>query len=131
MNDITSVLKDLPYFVALKGTDDTSIKNAEVTLGLHFSDEYIVYLKAFGVASADGHEFTGICASPRLNVVDVTINESTNNPDVPNDWYVIEQANIDGIVIWQNSKGEVYQTQPCCESVKLANSIVEYISSEK
>lgn len=128
MNDITSVLRDLPYFVALKGTDDTSIKNAEATLELQFSDEYTLYLKAFGVASADGHELTGICASPRLNVVDVTLSERVNYSDVPNDWYVIEQANIDGIVIWQNQKGEVYQTQPCCDSIKIANSIVEYIT---
>lgn len=129
MNDVTSVLRNLPYFVALKGTDDTSIKNAEATLGLHFSDEYITYLKEFGVVSAGGHEFTGICASPRLNVVDVTLSERANNPDVPNDWYVIEQANIDGIVIWQNQKGEVYQIQSCCDSIKITNSIVEYITS--
>jgi len=130
MSDITSVLSALPHFIALKGTDDTSIKNVEATLELQFADEYITYLKAFGVASADGHELTGICTSQRLNVVDVTINERTNNPDVPSDWYVIEQANIDGIVIWQNLKGEVYQTQPCYDSIKIANSIVEYITNK-
>lgn len=128
MNDVTSVLRNLPYFVALKGTDDTSIKNAEATLELQFSDEYISYLKEFGVASAGGHELTGICTSPRLNVVDVTLSERLNNPDIPKGWYVIEQANIDDIVIWQNSIGEIYQTQPCCGSIKIANSIVKYIT---
>lgn len=74
---------------------------------------------------------TGICNSPRLNVVDVTICERENNPDVPKYWYVLEQANIDGIVIWQNQKGEVYQTQPCREIKMIANSIVEYITMKQ
>ena len=128
MADIISVLREMPYFVSLNGANDEEIKNIEKKLDLRFSYEYYTYLKEFGVASAGNHEFTGICNSPRLNVVDVTISERENNQDVPSDWYVIEQANIDGIVIWQNSKGEVYQTQPYCDSIKIANSIVEYIS---
>ena len=36
--------------------------------------------------------------------------------------------NIDGIVIWQSSAGEVFQTQPGAEPVKLAASICEYLN---
>lgn len=131
MNNIVEIMSQLKTFTKRKSVDEKKIISSEKQLGVVFADEYFSYVKAFGTVSYYGHELTGICASPRLNVVDVTINERANNPDVPNDWYVIEQANIDGIVIWQNSKGEIYQTQPCRDSIKIANSIVEYISSEK
>lgn len=131
MNNIVEIMPQLKTFTKRKSVDEKEIISSEKQLGVVFADEYFSYVKAFGVVSYYGHELTGICASPRLNVVDVTINERENNPNVPKDWYVIEQANIDGIVIWQNSKGEIYQTQPCRDSIKIANSIVEYISSEK
>lgn len=127
MSEIISFLREMPYFVSLKGANDEEIKIAEQRLDLCFSYEYCTYLKEFGIASAGNHELTGICNSPRLNVVDVTISERDNNPEVPKDWYVLEQANIDGIVIWQNQKGEVYQTQPFMENKMIANSIVDYI----
>ena len=127
MADITSILRGLPHFVALHSATAEEIKNAESKLDLRFSDEYCTYLKKFGVASAGGHELTGICNSPRLNVIDVTKNERANNPDVPKDWYVIEQANIDDIVIWQSATGEIYQTAPNSESMKICDSIAEYI----
>ena len=43
-------------------------------------------------------------------------------------WYVVEEANIDGIVIWQDSDGTVYQTMPNSECKAIANSLMEYIS---
>ncbi|MBE6844340.1 MAG: SMI1/KNR4 family protein [Ruminococcus sp.] len=128
IDDIIKVLPKLNAFRARNSVDFKTIKNAESRLNLAFADEFSRYIESFGVASCYGHEFTGICKSSRLNVVDVTISERANNPDVPNDWYVIEQANIDGIVIWQNQKGEIFQTQPYCDSIKIANSIVEYIT---
>lgn len=121
----------MPDFIGGGGKSEIDIKNAEKILSVIFAKDFHTYLLEIGLACFDGHELTGICASPRLNVVDVTTNERENNPNVPKDWYVIEQANIDGIVIWQNSKGEIYQTQPCRDSIKIANSIVEYISSDK
>lgn len=33
-------------------------------------------------------------------------------PRIEASWYVIEEAHIDGIVIWQNELGHVYQTSP-------------------
>lgn len=106
----------------------SEVSQAEQALHLAFSPEYREYLSAYGVASADGHEFTGICASPRLNVVNVTREERETNPGVPDDWYVVEQAHIDGIVIWQSEKGEVYQTQPGAEPFRLCASLAEYIN---
>jgi len=128
MSAFTDKLSNMKAFRSRTPASAEQIKEAENALGLKFAKEYKEYLSDFGCASIYGHEFTGICKSSRLNVVDVTISERANNPDVPNDWYVIEQANIDGIVIWQNQKGEIFQTQPYCDSIKIANSIVEYIT---
>lgn len=55
----------------LTGVSVERIKLAEELLNVEFTNEYKEYLSAFGVASANAHEFTGICQSPRLNVVDV------------------------------------------------------------
>lgn len=103
------------------------INRAETILNLRFSEEYKEYLLAFGAASIFGHEFTGICPSPRLDVVSVTNAERLNHSNIPSNWYVIEQANIDGIVIWQSKTGEIYQSAPHTAPTKLCNSLAEYI----
>lgn len=127
MTDIKKMFRTLPAFCSLAGVDAEQIDNAENALALRFADDYREYLLAFAIASSDGHEFTGICNSKRLNVVDVTIAAKNSNPSIPHDWYVLEEANIDGIIIWQNKTGSVFQTHPNRENVKIANSICEYL----
>ena len=43
-------------------------------------------------------------------------------------WYVLEQANIDGIVLWQDKEGNVYQTMPSSVPKKICGSLAEYIA---
>ena len=86
-------------------------------------------MRYYGAASYYGHELTGICKAARLNVVDVTQDERQYN-SVPVDWYVIEQTNIDGIVIWQTASGTIYETCPGSEADKICDSLEEYISLE-
>lgn len=126
MNKIVSAVSGMEAFHCRKSVDRKQIKEAEKDLKLKFSDEYKDYLEAFGAASVIGHELTGMCKASRLNVVDVTNKERGYN-DVPEDLYVIEQLNIDGIVIWQNQSGIIYQTCPNGRPKKIANSIVEYL----
>ena len=123
------VLRNAEGFASLKGADETRIKSAEAALGLRFSDEYRAYLKAFGVASAGSHEFTGICDSARLNVVDVSRDARKYFGDIPADWYVVEEANIDGIVIWQDDSGSVYESVPGKKPRKIFNSLQDYFSA--
>lgn len=127
MTEIVQKLRSFPAFHALSGVSAEQISNAEKALALRFADDFREYLLAFGIASSDGHEFTGICNSKRLNVVDVTLFERSINPTIPWDWYVLEEASIDGIVIWQGSIGGVYQTQPGRKAIKLADSICDYL----
>jgi hypothetical protein len=127
MWNIVKILQSKNINYTLSGASREQIEQAEEALKLGFADEYRDYLAKFGVVSFGGHEFTGICTSSRLNVVDVTISERINNPTVPMDFYVVEQANIDGIVVWQSSTGEIYQTMPNMQPIKLCNSLCEYI----
>lgn len=126
MADIVKLMQKQPDFYAMKGASEEEIRMAEQTLGLCFAADYHKYIAAYGVASFAGHELTGICKSKRLSVIDVTIDERNNIP-VPTDWYVLEQANIDGIVIWQDSNGTVYQTAPNTKAKKMCESLAEYI----
>ena len=125
--DIKSTLKSKPCFKAYSSANNETIIQLEEKLSLKFAQEYVEYLKSFGFVTYEGHELTGICKVKRLNVVDVTTEEKESNDNVPNDWYVIEQLNIDDIVIWQSSSGEIYQTAPAREPVKLCDSLTEYI----
>ena len=127
MFDLLKILKSKPNFREQTGATIEQIEQAEKALELIFAEEYREYLSAFGVAAAYGHELTGICPYPRLNVVDVTVSERIRNLIVPMNYYVVEQTHIDGIVVWQSSNGEVYQTAPDMQFVKLCNSLCEYL----
>ena len=127
--DIIKALKLKEDLFALQGATDAEIAAAEANMGLTFSDEYIQYLKEFGVASADGHEFTGIISESRLNVVEVTKYEKQKNSNIPSDMYVIEDLGIDKVFVWQNSKGEVFQTVGDSMPEKIADSMAGYLNS--
>lgn len=105
------------------------IRDAEEALNLHFSEEYRAYLQEFGLAAFAGHEFTGISKSPRLNITDVTTKERSQNPSIPESYYVVEKANIDGIVIWQATTGEIYQTEYDGKPHLIYKSLAEYIEA--
>lgn len=120
-------LKKKEDLVYIGSATDEQIKSAEKELGLSFSKDYVEYLSTYGVASANGHEFTGIVKSKRLNVIDVTINERDKNPYVSENLYVLEKMDIDKIVIWQNAKGELFQTVGNGEPQKMGMSFAEFL----
>lgn len=128
MKNIIDILKSKPFFDSYAGASADDIKKAETELSLTFTDEYKQYLAAFGEASYEGHELTGICVTKRLHVVDVTKEEREQNPQVLSNWYVVEQLNIDDAVIWQTPSGEIYQTIPEATPLKLCGSLSEYIN---
>ena len=106
---------------------ENDIAQAEQELGINFSSEYIEYLKEFGSVSYFGHILTGISPYPGINIVIVTKEEHKNNPMVEKDYYVIEQAHIDGIVIWQNYSGDIFKTSPGGQPILIFSSLKEYI----
>ena len=128
-SNIVEIINSLIDLLPLKPASDTQITEAEIQLRLNFADEYKVYLKTFGAIMANGIELTGIAKSQHRNVVSVTQEERTLNPKVPNSMYVVESTCVDGIVIWQDSEGYIYKTQPNLEPKKIADSLAEYVQN--
>jgi len=125
--DIISVLKKKPCFQSYTPATKDYIENAEKNLSLKFTSEYKNYITTLGFATYEGHELTGFCKAKRLNVIDVTLMEREYINNLPADWYVVEQLNMDGVVIWQSKTGEIYQTCPGSEPKKICDSLAEYI----
>ena len=127
MSEITSLLKDKEDFFSAKSASVNEIEDAEKELGLKFAADYSEYLLTFGVVSYFGHELTGICKSKRLNVVDVSKKQHEKQTAIPLSWYVIEETNMDGIVIWQSGTGEIYLSDARSSYRKIANSLADYV----
>lgn len=73
------------------------------------------------------HEISNrLTKTERTNVVYVTKKEKENNLQIPESWYVIEVANIDNIIIWQEKNGRIYVS--CGEKTEESfESLSEYI----
>ena len=129
MSNILDIIKSKDKCIYAGNVTDNRIREAEMKLGLIFSDEYKEYVSCFGCVSFVSHELTGICSSENTNVVTSTIRCKESIPNIPSDWYVIEEANIDGIIIWQESSGIIHETQPKKTPRTIAGSLAEYIVS--
>ncbi len=120
-------LKMEPGYIGSNGRVEGEIAKAEKELNVSFAQDYREYLKVAGLACFAGHEFTGLTATERLNVVSVTKEQRSLFGEAASTWYVVEEANIDGIVIWQDAAGAVYQTVPNSRAEKIADSLAEYL----
>lgn len=116
-------------FMHLNGASDTQVSEAQTRLGLLFSADYAEYVRHCGAATFEAHELTGVCASPRLDVVTVTESNRKKNPTVPKDWYVIEELNMDDESIWQDGAGCIYAVFSGKPGIKIAESLSEYIGT--
>ena len=129
MSSIISTLKSFSDMLSLPPAKENEISAAEKKLSLTFAPEYREYLYEFGAVAANGHELTGIVNSERLNVVNVTMREWGLNPQVPRSMYVVENAVIDGIIIWQDASGEVFQSSPNTAPKAIAVSLSKYLKA--
>lgn len=119
-----SGLEDLDY---LSPASPERVEKAEHDLELTFADDFKEYVQSYGVISAKGMELTGITTAIRLDVVSVTMAERKMS-SIPQTMYVIENIAIDGVLILQNSTGEVYAIAPHKPPQKICDSLAEYIS---
>ena len=126
----TDAIKLMPDYIGSKGRNEEEIEQAEKALSVSFAKDYREYLKKIGIACFDGHELTGLIKTARLNVIDVTKEYREELGNMVSSWYVVEEVGLDGIIIWQSSDGVVYATMSNSKSVKLAESLVEYISAK-
>ena len=128
MSSIISTIKSFSDLLSLSSVQENKISAAEKKLSLTFAPEYREYVSEFGAVVVNGHELTGIVNSERLNVVNVTIQEWGLNPQVPRNMYVVENVAIDGIIIWQDASGEVFQSSPNSAPKTIAASLAEYLT---
>lgn len=108
------------------------VTEAEKKLEVSFAYEYRQLISAFGNFEISLHEFTGVEFEHFLNIVIVTLNNRQyTHPDTQS-MYVIEELGFDGIVIWQNTKGEIFQTIPndTVKPEKIYSSFEEYLLTE-
>ena len=129
MNTLFKELEGKSNFFSEKGASEDDVAKAEKTLGLRFADDYREYLVHYGSVSCGGHELTGFSEDEYLDVVNVTLTNRKRNPNLTQSLYVIEEAHIDDIVVWQSSSGEIFQTQYQGYPQKVYASLKEYIST--
>jgi hypothetical protein len=143
MKSLIQMMREMPDFYKGQPPKLSEIAEAEDKLNLSFSSDYIDYVKEIGQFSGGGYEFTGIMYSAYLGrtvyyVVDKTIAErevvENYGYKIPEDFYLIHNLGIDGILIWQNTKGEIFQTvrglSRSCPPEKIYDSFVEYFAKE-
>ncbi len=128
MSCVIDALMKKEMLISSGSVTSDRIAEAEKALGLTFASDYKEYLSRLGSASFIGHELTGISTSVRVNVAASTLRSRKLFPDISLDWYVIEETNIDGIILWQDSTGCVHQTQPNKEPQIVASNLAEYIN---
>lgn len=127
MSSLNTLIKDADNFVSLKPVNLQSIQTAESQLELTFASEYKEYVLAFGAASFNGKELTGICESARLSVVSVTERARKIYPHFPKNVYVVEDLSFDHIFITQDSYGKVYSYGPSDSGYQIAESLQDYL----
>ena len=111
------------------GVSEEMITTAEKKLKLSFADEYREYLRIYGIVAFDGHELTGLVDNdPRVDVVAVTKAEKEKNKEIPEDFYVIEETDVEEIIIWQAGDGKVYCSSPNSAVKLISNSLFDYIT---
>jgi hypothetical protein len=128
MSNIITTIAGLKGLVTLNGASSEAITASERKLGLVFAPDYAEYLEKYALMSAKHIEMTGITESKRLNVVDVTLSAREVN-QIPQDMYVIEDTAIEGILILQNGKGEVFEIQNN-RTKKIYDSLSDYLLSK-
>jgi hypothetical protein len=126
--DIIEAIKELKGLVSMKPASKDDIAAAEQKLGLSFAPDYRSYLEQYGLISARHIEITGLTEAKRLNVMDVTLS-ARGNSSIPADLYVIEDTGIEGMLVLQNSKGEVFEWQNG-KAKKIFDNLVGYLLSK-
>ena len=131
MSKIVETIQNLENLIPLKPASIEDIENVEIELALPLAKDYKEYLLNFGAIMANDIELTGIAKSKNRNVVEVTKREWNLNRKIKHNLYVVENIGIDGIIIWQDSSGSIYESKPNYEAKKIANNFLEYIKSKQ
>ena len=131
MSKIIDVISGLKNLLPLKPATTEMIENIEIELALPLAEEYKEYLLQYGAIMADDVELTGVAKSKNRDVVQVTKREWASNSKIKHNLYVVENVGIEGIIIWQDGSGKIFESSPNNEAKQIANSLAEYLESKQ
>lgn len=130
MSKIIDVINGLENLLPLKPASIEAIENIEIELALPLAEEYKEYLLKYGAIMADDVELTGVAKSQNRDVVQVTQREWAANRKIKHNLYVVENVGIEGIIIWQDGSGKIYESSPNNSAKQIANSLAEYLEAK-
>ncbi|MCM1141853.1 MAG: SMI1/KNR4 family protein [Muribaculum sp.] len=105
------------------------IIKSESNLGVKFSNEYVLFLQNFGNMMYRHVEILGLNTNHIDDCVSYTVEAREEDESIPSDMYVIANAGIDGVLILQNTEGDVFSHYPFSECIKKASSLENFIRS--
>ena len=130
MSNIIDIIENLENIISLKPATLENIRDIEIELELPLAEEYKEYLTKYGAILADDVELTGFAKSRNRDVVQVTKREWDLNNNIKRNMYVVENLGIEGIVIWQDKSGTIYESRCNQGVVKIADSLAEYLENK-
>ena len=130
MSKIIDVINGLENLLPLKPALIEAVENIEIELALPLAEEYKEYLLKYGAIMADDVELTGVAKSKNRDVVQVTQREWMSNSKIKHNLYVVENIGIEGIIIWQDGSGKIYESSPNNGAKQIADSLAEYLETK-
>jgi len=129
VSKLITIIEEGPCLYKGKGASNEQIADAEERLGLKFAPEFHDYLTRFGYVAINGCELTGLGAEGFDGVVEITLDARNRIGEHLENLYVVEQTNIDGILIWQDFTGTIYQSAPGVKPTPIAKSLGDYLEN--
>ena len=126
MSNIVEKINAVPDLVHLTGCVTSQVIEAQKALNIAFPEEYIEYVKKFGVISFYGTEWTGLNVEGNLNVVTATEQERHLDNTFPKDCFVVENIGIDGVFTIMDENGKIFSYQRG-EKRLLCDTLCEYL----
>jgi hypothetical protein len=124
---IIETIKKLPEMESLTPASFEQIEEIENKLNLEFAYDYREYLEVFGAVCSDIIAISGISDDPYINVLDLTLKARLANEQIPLNFYVIEDAGVDGLIIWQDKTSAIYQSIPSSAPEIIHNNLSDYL----
>lgn len=130
MEKIVDILNNLPMPKYAYGHVEVSqINAAEEKLNLRFASDYKEMVEYLGALVYKNIEICGIVPYPSLDVVKCTLHARETDAAFPQSMYVISESHIDGLLVLQNSKGDIFQYLPTQYTKKIFKSLSDFIIS--
>jgi len=129
MQELVMKIKEKFTLYQTTGASDELIEEAQRQLHRKFADSYKEYLSLFGAISFGSTELTGLNVDSHANVVSVTLKEAQINRSFPKDAIVLENPGIEGVLILQESDGQVYEWKNGKRGATFSN-LKEYLESK-